>query len=189
MRRTGPDRRRGRPTTSPVLAALTAVLAIGPAAACGATADPPGAPPTRAAADGVAASLSVRDAWVKAVESGMTAAFAVLVNDADTDVTVVSAASPVSPVELHETTMKDGAMVMRPTADGFTVKARSSHILEPGGDHLMLTDLGTPIRPGDEVPITLTLADGRTVTFTAVAKPFAGAGESYAPDTHDHPTP
>lgn len=188
MRKTGPDGRRGRPTTTFALAALTIILAIGAAAGCGATADPPDAPSTRAA-DGVAATLTVRDAWVKAADSGMTAAFAVLVNDADTDVTVVSAAAPVSPMELHETTMKDGAMVMRPAADGFTIKARSSHTLEPGGDHLMLMDLSKPIKPGDEVPITLTLADGGTVTFTAVAKPFAGAGESYGPDTHDHPTP
>jgi hypothetical protein len=187
MRKTGPDGRRGRPTTTVARAALTIILAIG-AAGCGGTADPPGAPSTTAAADGVAATLTVRDAWVKAADSGMTAAFAVLVNDADTDVTVVSAVSPVSPIELHEMTMKDGAMVMRPTADGFTIRARSSHTLEPGGDHLMLMDLSTPIRPGDEIPITLTLADGGTVTFTAVAKPFAGAGESYAPDTHDHPT-
>lgn len=189
MRKTGPDSRRGRPTTTVALAALTTILAIGAAAGCGATADPPGAPSTRAAADGVAATLTVRDAWMKAADSGMTAAFAVLVNDADTDVTVVSAASPVSPMELHETTMTDGAMVMRPAADGFTIRARSSHTLEPGGDHLMLMDLSKPIKPGDEVPVTLTLADGGTVTFTAVAKPFAGAGESYAPDTHDHPTP
>ncbi len=31
------------------------------------------------------------------------------------------------------------------------------------------------------MPFTLTLKDGRTVSFTAVAKDFAGANESYAP--------
>lgn len=69
MRKTGPDGRRGRPTTTFALAALTIILAIGAAAGCGATADPPDAPSTRAA-DGVAATLTVRDAWVKAADSG-----------------------------------------------------------------------------------------------------------------------
>lgn len=77
--------------------------------------------------------------------------------------------------------MRDGKMVMRPKNGGFIVKARSSHMLEPGADHLMLMNLTAPIKHGDQVIITLTLADGRTAGFTATAKPFTGAGESYSP--------
>jgi copper(I)-binding protein len=45
----------------------------------------------------------------------------------------------------------------------------------------MLMKPAAAIEPGDEVTITLQLADGTTVPFTAIAKPFAGAGESYDP--------
>ena len=40
-------------------------------------------------AQATAESLTVQDPWVKAADEGMTAAFGVLVNDGDADVTVV----------------------------------------------------------------------------------------------------
>lgn len=127
-------------------------------------------------------SLTVRDPWVKAAPAGeMTAAFGVLVNDTGADITVTGAESPVSPMELHEMTMKDGKMVMRPKQGGFVVKAHGTHELGAGGDHLMLMKPATAIEPGDQVSFTLQLAGGGTVPFTAIAKPFAGAGESYDP--------
>ncbi|MEU8236554.1 copper chaperone PCu(A)C [Actinoplanes sp. NPDC048967] len=150
---------------------------------CGGS-DAAGGTPVPAAAPSASAStgLVVKDPWVKAAKAGtMTAAFAILVNDSATDITVVSAESPASPMELHEMTMQDGKMLMRPKQGGFVIKARSTHELGPGGDHLMLMKPAAAIDAGNEVTFTLKLADGRTVPFTAIAKPFAGAGESYDP--------
>ena len=101
--------------------------------------------------------------------------------------TITGATSPVSPMEVHEMTMRDGQMVMQAKEGGVVVKARSEYRLEPGGDHLMLMNLAQPVRAGDEVSFTLTFADGRTQTFIAVAKPFTGAQESYAPG-HGEPS-
>jgi periplasmic copper chaperone A len=129
-----------------------------------------------------AAVLTVKDPWVKAGPAGeMTAAFGVLTNGTDADLTVTGAESPVSPMELHEMTMKDGRMVMRPKEGGFVIKAGGTHELSPGGDHLMLMKPAKAVEAGDEVSFTLRLAGGSSVTFSAIAKPFAGAGESYAP--------
>ncbi|MEV0898451.1 copper chaperone PCu(A)C [Actinoplanes sp. NPDC049802] len=159
--------------TALALVALTLTTLAG----CGASTEAtPAGPPSSAAA-----VLTVRDPWVKAADTGMTAAFATLVNNTGADVTIESAASPASPVELHTMAMKDGAMVMRPKEGGFVVKAGATHELKPGGDHLMLMQPTGAIKPGDQVQFTLTLAGGGTVGFTAVAKPFAGAQESYAP--------
>ena len=149
---------------------LAAVLTLGACAA---------APSTPAPAP--AAALTVEDPWVKAADSGMTAAFGELVNHTAKDLTVTAVSSPASPMELHEMAMQDGKMVMRPKPDGFVIKANSTHALDPGGDHLMLMDPAAPIKPGDQLSFTLTLSDGSTVPFTAVAKPFAGAQESYEP--------
>ncbi|AXO34999.1 copper chaperone PCu(A)C [Micromonospora sp. B006] len=162
-----------------------AVLAAS-VAACGsadATPTPPAAPSASAPASASAAAgvLTIRDPWVKAADKGMTAAFGTLVNDSDTDVTITGVSTDVSRAELHEMAMKDGKMVMQAKPGGVVVRARSQAALEPGGDHLMLMDLTRPVRPGDQLDITLTFADGRAQTFTAVAKPFTGAQESYAP--------
>jgi copper(I)-binding protein len=133
--------------------------------------------------------VDIRDPWVKAADKGMTAAFGTLVNGADTDVTITGASSELSPMELHEMAMEDGKMVMRAKPGGVVIKAKSTHVLEPGGDQLMLMNVKQPVRAGDELTFTLTFADGRTQTFSAVAKPFTGAQESYAPGHGASPTP
>ncbi|GGJ74873.1 hypothetical protein GCM10010123_01070 [Pilimelia anulata] len=125
--------------------------------------------------------VRVQDAWVKATDKGMTGAFGILVNDSDADVTITGATTELSPMELHEMAMKDGKMVMQEKKDGFVLKAKTSHKLQPGSDHLMLMKLKRPIPAGEQVTITLNLAGGKTLPFTAVAKPFTGAGESYRP--------
>ncbi len=128
-----------------------------------------------------ASTLTVKDPWVKAADAGMTAAFGTLVNDTDADITVLGATSPVSPLELHTMVMKDGAMVMQPKEGGFVVEAHGKHELSPGGDHLMLMKPSAAVKAGDELTFTLNLQGGATVAFSAVAKPFAGAQESYDP--------
>ncbi|NYH41776.1 hypothetical protein HNR22_001503 [Micromonospora jinlongensis] len=185
MRTTSPL---GSRRSATVLAA--AILAVG-AAGCGASDSSSAAQPSpsvSASANPDAGVIGIRDPWVKAADKGMTAAFGTLVNEGDSDVTLTSATTSVSPMELHEMAMKDGTMVMRQKQGGIVIKARGTHALEPGGDHLMLMNLTKPVQAGDEVTFTLTFADGRTQQFRAVAKPFTGAQESYAPG-HGEPMP
>ncbi|MGI5157253.1 copper chaperone PCu(A)C [Microbispora sp. CA-102843] len=165
-------------------AALAALLAAAACAApAGTTAASPAAAQAPASATATAAApLSISDPWVKTARSGMSAAFATLVNTTGEAVTVVAASTPVSPsVELHEVVGDGGTTTMRRKQGGFVIPAGGRHVLQPGGDHIMLMDVRTAVEPGAEVPFTLTLKDGRTVSFTAVAKDFAGANESYAP--------
>ncbi|MFV2103930.1 copper chaperone PCu(A)C [Micromonospora sp. LOL_024] len=176
---------RTRRLTRPAALLSAAVLAFA-AAGCGSSDDSSAAgstptPTVSASASAAASVLGIRDPWVKAADKGMTAAFGTLVNDGDTDVTITSASTEVSPMEMHEMTMQDGTMVMQAKQGGIVIKAKSIHVLEPGGDHLMMMDLKQPVKAGDELTFTLTFTDGRTQTFTAVAKPFTGAQESYAP--------
>ncbi|SBT66148.1 hypothetical protein GA0070622_3165 [Micromonospora sediminicola] len=175
-------------------ALIAAALLAASVAACGSSDDPTTAAPSAstnasASAGATAGVLGIRDPWVKAADKGMTAAFGTLVNDGDADLTITGAATEVSPMELHEMAMKDGKMVMQAKPGGIVIKARSSATLEPGGDHLMLMNLKQPVKAGDELSFTLTFADGRTQTFTAVAKPFTGAQESYAPGHGESPMP
>lgn len=162
-----------------LLRAVSAVAVAATLAACGSTGSSSSASTTASTStSGVTAS----DAWVKTAPSGMTAAFVTLTNSTGTGEVVVSASSPASAVvQLHETVAQGGRMVMQENKDGITVPAGGTVVLEPGGDHLMLMDVATPIKAGDVVPFTLTFASGATLTFSATAKDFSGAQESYQP--------
>lgn len=170
------------------LMSLLAAVALGSAAltGCGGsdetTAAEAGAAPSSSAPAGAAAPLAFENAWVKAAEKGMTAAFGTLVNTTDAEVTVVSAATPASPmVELHEVAGSGGQTRMREKDGGFAVPAGGRLELKPGGYHIMLMGLKRKLEPGGEVALTLTLKDGAKVDVTAVVKSFQGGNETYAP--------
>lgn len=172
----------GRPTRR---AALAAALLL-PLAAC--SSDPSdGSEAGGAASDGGGTSaegLTLVDPWVKAAEEGMTSAFGTLTNATGRALQLISASTPsAGMVELHET-MGDGSggMSMQEKEGGFPIPDGGELVLEPGGDHLMLMDLSAPLRPGDEVELTLQCEDGTELVVTATVKDFAGAQEHYEPE-------
>jgi copper(I)-binding protein len=151
--------------------ACAAVLLTG----CSSTTDD--APATEADA------VTVSDQWVKAADTGMSAAFAQLTNSGGQDVRIVSVSSPASTrMELHEIAAgADGATVMREKQGGVTIAANGTHALAPGGDHLMLMDLTAPLTPGATTTFTLTFEDGSTADFDAQVRDFSGNQENYDP--------
>lgn len=142
------------------------------------------APETAAAPAGESVTMS--DAWVKAADSGMSAAFGELENTSDHDVTVVSVQTPASTMnELHETVENDaGEMVMQEVEGGFTIAAGETLALEPGANHFMLMDLAEPLKAGDVVSFTITFSDDSTYEFEAPVKDYSGANETYEGDSH-----
>ena len=166
-------------------AALTAALALTALTGCASGAEENPAPAaTQEAAK--KAALAVDNAWVKAAEKGMSAVFGELINHTDADIVVTGATSDASSsIELHETVANaDGQMVMQEIDGGFVVPAGGRYLLEPGGNHIMLMGLEKTIKAGDELSFTLATKTGPGLTFTAVAKDYAGANESYVGD-HD----
>lgn len=150
-------------------------------AASGTVSAPAATPASPAGTPDQAASLSIAHPWVKATEGSMTGAFGSLTNNGTEDLQVIAASSPqAASVELHETVQQaDGTAAMAESGDGFTIPAGETFLLEPGANHLMLMGLEKPVLAGEEISFTLTLSDGSTVGFTAPAKDFAGANESY----------
>lgn len=165
---------RTRTTSLLTLVAAAAIALTG----CAATTAP--APMVQIAADVV----TIDDAWVKAADSGMSAAFGELKNSGTEDVTIVSAESAASTMlQLHETVENDsGEMIMQEKAGGFVIPAGGAFTLAPGGNHIMLMDLVQPVKAGDSVVFTLTFSDGSTMDFTAPAKDYSGANETYQGD-------
>lgn len=60
-----------------------------------------------------------------------------------------------SRIEVHEMSVADGVMKMRPLNDGLEIKPGATVKLEPGGYHLMLMDLKKPFIKGDKVKAQL----------------------------------
>ncbi|MBL1073761.1 copper chaperone PCu(A)C [Nocardia sp. 2] len=163
-------------------AAALATLAVFPVACSSST--------TPATPADAAASVVMKDQWIKAADSGMSAAFGVLENTGDRPVTLVAATSPASAtVEIHEVTADaNGNKTMHPKEGGLTIPAHGSATLKPGADHLMFMGLKEPLRTGAETALTLTFSDGSTATVTAQVRDFAGGKENYesAPESPAH---
>jgi hypothetical protein len=160
---------------------LASVLALALGLAVGAcSAD--SAPAAHQTTTTTSAALTMVDPWVKAADSGMTGVFGTIANTRDTDVRLTTGTSPAATkVELHEMAADaSGTMVMRPKDGGFVVPAHGSLTLSPGGLHIMLMGLTAPVKPGDDVRVTLQADDGTTLDVTASARSFAGANESYS---------
>lgn len=127
--------------------------------------------------------LTIADQWVKAADSGMTAAFGVISNPTNKPVRLVGASTgDATFMQIHEVVSKDGSMVMQQKPGGLVVPAKGSVTLKPGGDHLMMLGLKAPIKAGDMEKFTVTAADGSQLTFTAMARVYAGANENYDPN-------
>ena len=119
--------------------------------------------------------LAVSGVWVREPAEGQTrsAAYGTIVNDGDSDVTLVAAAVPFdAAVEIHETLMDDdGTMQMQEVPDGFVVPAGGSFTLEPGGPHIMLID----VDPADivgTIEVTMSFDDGTDVVVEAPVRPL-----------------
>lgn len=185
-------------TTRLIRAGLVALVAATALGACGqstgstsATSPEPGGSAATASTQTSTNSASstsglvISNAWVKATTGTMTGMFGTLTNTTDHPVTVVKATSPgADMVQLH-ITVKDagGAMVMKQTHDGFTVPAKGSVELKPGGNHVMLMELRQPVLSGTSTEVTLTTDSGATLRISAPGREFSGAKETYASGT------
>ena len=129
--------------------------------------------------------LSVEQPWIKAADSGMTAAFGQLRNDGDTAVTLTGASADgiAGEVELHETVAdpETGATKMQALEDPIVIELGETVTLEPGGQHIMLMDLQCAPMAGTELSVQLQLEGGQEQSLRLPVRDYAGAKEEYAP--------
>ncbi|MDR2876131.1 MAG: copper chaperone PCu(A)C [Methylobacillus sp.] len=111
--------------------------------------------------------LEISHAWARATAPGQTVGAAYMELKSATDLTLVAAESTIAAsVDIHTMSMKNGVMEMR-MLKALELPANQTVKLEPGGMHLMLNDLKQPLKPGEIIPVTLTLKDksGQTTTL------------------------
>lgn len=100
-------------------------------------------------------NLQVNDVWARpGLAGGNSAAYFVIENATGGDDTLLSASSDIAEaVELHMTSMQDGAMQMMPQ-ENVPVPAGKTEF-KPGGLHVMLIGLKRDLNPGDTFSLTL----------------------------------
>ena len=69
-------------------------------------------------------------------------------------------------VQIHEMSVVNGVMEMRPLADGLPVPAGGSVVLKPGSYHVMLIGLKKPLTAGETFPLTLTFEKAGNISVT-----------------------
>ena len=85
---------------------------------------------------------------------------------------------------LHASQMQDGVMRMRPV-DALEVPAQAEVALQPGGMHVMLSDLPGPLIKGGRLKFRLRFENAGPVEAEAAIEP-RGATASAPPQHHQH---
>lgn len=123
--------------------------------------------------------LTASGAWARTTPPGATNGVVYLTIASPVDDSIVGASVPAAVAkgaELHETMGADntspmpnmpemstgGQMTMVPV-DSVPLAAGRPVAFEPGGKHVMLTDLAAPLVAGDTFTVTFTLASGATL--------------------------
>ncbi len=120
----------------------------------------------------MANGLQVDDAWVRAMPPGApnSAGYLNFSNTSDSAITVVSISSPsVRAVEIHESVEENGNWRMFRLTE-LTLQPGAQMALTPGGKHLMLFGLASPVKEGKTMSFTAQLADGEEYQFEAVVR-------------------
>lgn len=129
-------------------------------------------------------AIVVERPWTRAVgaTAPTAAGYMSVTNHSSTPDRLVSARSPMArSVEIHDSSVADGVMRMRPLPDGVALPPGATLRLAPGGPHLMLIGPTGGFARGGRVPVTLSFEGAGDVT---VELEVAAAGARDAPSGH-----
>jgi len=85
-------------------------------------------------------------------------------------------------VQVHEMSMNDGVMTMRPLDKGLAIEPGATVKLSPGGYHLMLLDLKGSLKQGEKLPVTLEFEKAGKVAITFDVQGVGAKGPAGATD-------
>jgi periplasmic copper chaperone A len=105
-----------------------------------------------------AGDLVITQAWSRATPNGakIGSGYLTIENKGSAaDRLIGGSADAAGKVEVHEMATKNGVMTMRPLDNGLTIDPGKTVKLAPGGYHLMIFDLKSPLKQGDKLPVTL----------------------------------
>ncbi|MBW9113725.1 copper chaperone PCu(A)C [Rhizobium cauense] len=139
-----------------------------------------------AAADDVrVGAIEIRQPQARAMVPGakVGAGYMKLTNTGSTDDRLISLTSDRAiSTEIHQMSVTNGVMTMRPVAGGLEVPAGQTVELKPGGYHLMFMDVSKPFKAGETIKAVMTFEKAGKVE---VEFAVGGAGAN-SPSTDHH---
>jgi len=158
--------------------ALAGVLLI-----CAVTSAPAAAEEVRAG------DIVITQAWSRATPGGakVGGGFLTIENKGTTaDRLIGGSAEIAGKVQVHEMSMNNGVMTMRPLDKGLVIEPGQTVKLAPGGYHLMLLGLKSPLKQGEKVPLTLEFEKAGKVSLSLDVQGVGAQGPSNAEGAGDH---
>lgn len=132
-----------------------------------------------------AGAIEIGDPWARATPKGASVggAYMTITNRGTESDRLTNASTPAAArAEVHQMTIDNGVMAMRPVRGGLEIKAGATVTLKPESLHLMLIGLKQPLTPGERVKVTLDFAKSGKVDVEYVVgsigaqEPAASAG-------------
>lgn len=122
------------------------------------------------------------------LEGGTAAVYLTVINGDSNEEQLTAAASPAAEaVELHETVNDNGVMRMVHQPEGFVIPPGGTLEMVPGGKHVMLIGLTTPLAVGDTLEVTLTFAHAGEKVFEVPVVEIEGTGQTHDAEHAEHP--
>jgi len=116
----------------------------------------------------LASEVAVSQGHVREVIPGnsVTSSYFTLTNNSQKAIKLIGASSPSIPrIEIHEHIMADGMMKMRKKAF-VEIAPQESVVFQPMGLHLMMFDIQTPLKAGQQIKLNLLIENEQPVEIT-----------------------
>lgn len=115
-------------------------------------------------------SIVIHDPWVREVPpvSSVTAVYMMIENTGDEDDKLTGVSSNASRYsEIHTTRVDENNIATMEMVDYLTIPSGDTTELIPGGSHIMLRELKSPLKAGDKVLVELSFEKSGTKTIQA----------------------
>jgi len=136
-----------------------------------------------------AGDLVITQAWSRATPGGakVGGGYLTIENKGSTPDRLIGGSADVADkVEVHEMAMNNGVMTMRPLDKGLVIEPGKTVKLAPGGYHLMLLDLKSPLKQGDKLPVTLEFEKAGKVSLSLDVQSIGAQGPAGAAGSGGH---
>jgi copper(I)-binding protein len=130
-----------------------------------------------------AGDLVITQAWSRATPGGakVGGGYLTIENKGSvSDRLIGGSADVAAKIQVHEMATNNGVMTMRPLDKGLVIEPGKTVKLAPGGYHLMLLDLKSPLKQGDKLPITLEFEKAGKVSLSLDVQGIGAQGPANA---------
>jgi copper(I)-binding protein len=133
-----------------------------------------------------AGDLVITQAWTRATPNGakIGGGYLTIENKGTAPDRLISGSADVAgSVQVHEMSMDNGVMKMRPLEKGLAIDPGKTVKLAPGGYHLMMMDLKSPLKQGDKLPVTLEFEKAGKVKLSLDVQGVGAQGPTATPSS------